>query len=257
MKVLCIRSIAPIFILLAASVLVYGSAVEFNGTTAEVVVPDSPSLNIEDELTLEAWVFPKTIQGNNAVINKDWRPPMAICCYEMSINNGQLQAAIQAEVPAAWFWTGSGMVEAEKWSHIAVTYDGEKIKTYVNGVFQSEADTTGKICTNDAPFKVGRRMWGDGEPYEGTIDEVRVSSVVRYESNFDIPTHVFSPDEHTAILLHFDEGSGAETKDASENGNHGTLEGDARFVDVGAPISPLAIGGAGILATTWVEIKQE
>lgn len=138
-----------------------------------------------------------------------------------------------------------------------VTYDGENIKTYVNGIFQSEASTTGRINTNDAPFKVGRRMWGDGEPYEGIIDEVRVSSIVRYKSNFDVPTQAFNPDEHTAILLHFDEGSGAETEDASENGNHGTLEGEAKFVDAGAPILPAAVEGATMLTITWGMIKAE
>lgn len=113
MEALGIRLITSIFILVLANALAYGSAVDFDGATAEVVVPDSSSLDIEDELTLEAWVFPRTTAGNNAIIDKDWRPPMTICCYEMAVNNGQLQSAIQAEVPAAWFWTGSGIVQAE------------------------------------------------------------------------------------------------------------------------------------------------
>jgi hypothetical protein len=171
-----------------------------------------------------------------------------------SITDNCSQLSRQRRQPVG-FWTGSGIVQAKTWSRIAATYDGEKIKTYVNGVLQSEADTTGRIRANDAPFKVGRRMLGDGDPYEGVIDEVRVSSIVRYKSNFDIPTHAFSPDERTAILLHFDEGSGAEAKDASENGNGGTLEGNAKFVDAGAPILPAAVESASTLTTEWGVIK--
>jgi hypothetical protein len=100
-------------------------------------------------------------------------------------------------------------------------------------------------------------MWGDGEPYEGIIDEVRVSSIVRYKSSFDVPTHAFNPDERTAILLHFDEGIGAETKDASDNGNNGKLEGDAKFVDAGAPILPAAMESSSMLAIMWGMIKAE
>ena len=44
----------------------YGNALSFNGSSARVTVPDSPSLRLTNGMTLEAWVFPTTV-------NSAWR----------------------------------------------------------------------------------------------------------------------------------------------------------------------------------------
>src|SRR5262249_733444 len=36
----------------------FGSALQFNGTTARVTIPDTPSLHLTTAMTLEAWVNP-------------------------------------------------------------------------------------------------------------------------------------------------------------------------------------------------------
>jgi hypothetical protein len=59
--------------------------------------------------------------------------------------------------------------------------------------------------------------------FDGTIDQVRVSNVIRYTSNFAPPTAPFSPDTNTLGLWHFDEGAGQIASDASASANYGTL----------------------------------
>ena len=44
----------------------FGNALSFNGTTARVTVPDAPSLRLTNGMTLEAWVYPTTV-------NRAWR----------------------------------------------------------------------------------------------------------------------------------------------------------------------------------------
>ena len=36
----------------------FGGALVFNGTTAQVTIPDAPSLRLTTAMTLEAWVYP-------------------------------------------------------------------------------------------------------------------------------------------------------------------------------------------------------
>ncbi len=47
------------------------------------------------------------------------------------------------------------------------------------------------------------------------IDELRISSVVRYKGNYDVPTHAFTADTDTIGLYHFDAESNQSYKDSS------------------------------------------
>ena len=49
------------------------------------------------------------------------------------------------------------------------------------------------------------------------IDELRISSVVRYKGNYDVPTHAFTADTDTIALYHFDDESDQRYKDSSDS----------------------------------------
>ena len=49
------------------------------------------------------------------------------------------------------------------------------------------------------------------------IDELRISSVVRYKGNYDVPTHAFNTDTDTIGLYHFDEVSKQRHEDSSSS----------------------------------------
>ena len=49
------------------------------------------------------------------------------------------------------------------------------------------------------------------------IDELRISSVVRYKGYYDVPTHAFTADTDTIGLYHFDEGSAQRYEDSSKS----------------------------------------
>ena len=49
------------------------------------------------------------------------------------------------------------------------------------------------------------------------IDELRISSVVRYKGNYDVPTHAFTADTDTIALYHFDEVSKQRYEDSSNS----------------------------------------
>lgn len=82
-----------------------------------------------------------------------------------------------------------------------------------------------QACTNSDPFIVlgaEKHDAGSGYPaYSGWIDELRISTVLRYSGNFAVPTAAFSVDGNTAALYHFDEGSGEDVIDAVGNRSPG------------------------------------
>jgi hypothetical protein len=148
----------------------FGNALVFNGTNALVTIPDTSWLRLTTAMTLEAWVKPsKVTNGWRDVIRKG--------------NNDYFLDATSDhnKVPAGGgtfgttktvVWGKAGLA-ANTWTHLAVTYDGMRIRLYVNGVQVSSQEKTGNLVTSTNPLQIG----GDsryGHYFQGTIDEVRI-----------------------------------------------------------------------------------
>lgn len=127
----------------------------------------------------------------------------------------------------------------DEWHHIALQRrrsDGY-LWMYIDGILESDADGPGgdisypddgtpcstccggNNCNQSDPYLVlGAEKHDAGASYpsfSGFLDELRLSSALRYTGNFTVPTSPFTPDMHTAALYHFDEGGGSTLTDHS------------------------------------------
>jgi hypothetical protein len=97
----------------------------------------------------------------------------------------------------------------------------------------------GGPCLASDPFLVLGAEKHDAGPsypsYAGWIDELRLSSVLRYAGAFPVPSTPFVPDGATAALYHFDEGHGDLVRDSS-GAPGGPSHGRRRFG--GSPAGP-------------------
>jgi hypothetical protein len=138
------------------------------------------------------------------------------------------------------------------WHHIAVTRDSATgiIRLFVDGVLESMA--SGPV--GDISYRDGRpTSWPNSDPFlvigaekhdagtsypsfNGFIDELRISSVIRYTANFQRPNLPFVTDSNTVGLYHFDEGSGDTVYDVSAYSG-GPSNGVRRFG--GNPSGPI------------------
>ncbi len=135
------------------------------------------------------------------------------------------------------------------WHHLAVARrrsDGW-LWLFVDGVLEAQADGPdgdvsypddgtpggycGGPCTDSDPFIVLGAEKHDAGPaypsFSGFLDELRISTTLRYTSAFAPPSQPFTPDTATAALYHFDEGSGTvayDTSGAPGGPSDGTLE---------------------------------
>lgn len=141
---------------------------------------------------------------------------------------------------------GAGHVLDGAWHHVAVARasgTGE-LAVYVDGIRRA----TGTGPTGDVSYHDGRTTgWPQSDPFlvfgaekhdaaviyggsypsfSGWLDEVRISSMVRYTgTSFTVPSAPFVPDAETAGLWSFDEGSGDHIGDRSTvpgGPSHGT-----------------------------------
>jgi hypothetical protein len=103
-----------------------------------------------------------------------------------------------AGAPQTYFSTQP--VELSRWTHVAVTFDSEVVRFYIDGRLDSQFAFQGEIRPSPAPILIGNyfdtrwltdfggemRVGGavDRQPYyalEGLIDELRLSSTARTE----------------------------------------------------------------------------
>jgi hypothetical protein len=118
--------------------------------------------------------------------------------------------------------------DSNKWYHVAaVIHPIEGMLLFINGHKQSSQNTsfTTAIASNNYITTIG--CWGDSYNrfYNGMLDELRFSSIERYDTDFTPPCPEFNPDINTIGLYHFDEKSGATANDVSSNAFNGSVYG--------------------------------
>lgn len=115
---------------------------------------------------------------------------------------------------------------------MALSYDREKLRFFVNGKPAGELDQPGDITGNDLPLYIGAEPDANGNAlsfFQGAVDEVRLSDMARYTEEF-IPEPVHARDDHTLLLLHFDGEAFGMCPDDSGHGNHGWRVGQSMLV---------------------------
>ncbi len=158
-------------------------------------------------------------------VSNDNRAQEATICGTSDLRDGQWHhVAIQRQRSNGALWVFvDGTLERSQGSGPTgdVSYPD-------NGVPVSAPDCGG-LCTNSDPFFVigaEKHSISNANAYFGWVDELRVSTVLRYAGAFTPSSQAFTVDGGTAALYHFDEGVGASTFDATFNVNQ---TGEVRF----------------------------
>ena len=133
----------------------YGKALQFNGSSALVTMPDAASLHLSSGMTLEAWVNPSTVTAK-------WRDVI----YKGNDNYYLEATSTNASRPDAGMIAGGSYADAfgtaklpaNTWSYLAETYDGATLRLYVNGTQVAATAHTGTIATLDQPVADRRRQ---------------------------------------------------------------------------------------------------
>jgi hypothetical protein len=201
----------------------FGSALGFEQSLDSfALVPFNPELETPGAMTLEAWIFPTAyglyedtpiaarwseeanqqswifgIAGRRLGANLGQGPRYHATLFP-DVLAGRLLFAYQpqaASPPHAYVSTRT--IELERWTHVAVVFDGKVVRFYLDGELDSQFASLGSIRASQAPLLIGnyfdlRTLTGFGgdlhpnvaDPtayyaYEGRIDEVRLSNSAR------------------------------------------------------------------------------
>jgi len=223
----------------------------FENSTSRLDIPHSNSLDYSGtDLTMEVWVkvsnfnqidnywiiCKQDIEGIRSYgfyINQDGE-----VCASIHTSNGHLEEPL----------TVAGSIIEHIWQHVAVTYNGNFAMVFIDGQLSGQMEWHGDILSCSNELNIGYTWWsGDvGDHHYGLLDELRLSSVVRYSTDFQ-PNYYNYPDSFTMGLWHFDEGEGDNVFDLSGNGNTGQISDVDWSTDVPDP----TVGNDIIYVATW------
>jgi len=151
-----------------------GGALSFDAASHDrLTIPDSPEFDLAEGFTLEAWVDPEEARSWAPVFARTGaeEPDFSYLLYARdgsSHPNGQVG---DAESESAGVH-GSEAMPLNSWSHLALTYDGEDIRLYVNGkLAEVETAVLPKNASSDLRIG-GNELWH--EYFDGKIDDVRI-----------------------------------------------------------------------------------
>jgi len=205
-------------------------AMDFDGVDDAVLVPSSAASVHQGPFTLECWFNARDYSGRRGLLAKTENSE-----YGFFVSDGVL-----------WFAShlgGSyrerrieGVLETGTWQHVAGVYDGQSLRTYVDGelVATVEVDPSWERRTNGLPLVIGADTNGRGNPtsfFEGAIDEVRLSDTARYAGERFAPERRLRADEDTVVLYSFDRDLGPYVIDESGRGHHARRVGSPTTIN--------------------------
>ncbi|TAL47552.1 LamG domain-containing protein, partial [archaeon] len=213
----------------------FGYCAAFDGNNDYIRMTTMPtSFNA---ITVSTWVKFNQVNTNNYLVLDSSEK------YILSVFNDKLR--FDAFDTADRITDGTTTITTGQWYHLVGTYDGNKVRVYVNGV---DDQSTPTLASGPISPSSTMDLGGKATVYlNGLMDNVKIYSRVlspdeisweyneqkeNYPNWFkanqtngatNIATTNFNYDGGAVGVWHFDEGSGSIAADSSGNGNSGTL----------------------------------
>jgi hypothetical protein len=133
----------------------------------DIEVPHASSIDITSQITIETWIKPDdvTTVGSRHVLRKHG-------AYVLQ----QSRDDIYVYVVIGGAYKGgeaTAVLTAGEWHHVAGTYDGENILTYINGELKRTVVQSGAIDSVAVPLYIGSQT-GTTAYFLGSQGEVRI-----------------------------------------------------------------------------------
>ena len=149
-----------------------GAALAFDGVDDAVTVPATPALTPTDAVTVSVWIRPSALPEREMFV--------------VSHGSWQNRWKVSLTPDARPRWTvnttarildldGPAPVAEGAFTHLAATYDGARMRLYVDGAQVADAAQEGAIRSTDLPLLIGQMLPGQADyNFAGTVDDVRV-----------------------------------------------------------------------------------
>gem|GEM_PF-3970509 len=173
----------------------YNQALDFSPDNKYIEIPITEHLQIEANMTISAWI---KWEGTNSepeqvIVGKDtdWRFGID--------NTGEI--TFYAPKPKDDSYSGGLLtsdiaVAQNKWTHVAVSYNGRFTKLYIDGEESGEKNTIGNLPTNFQKIYIASQS-GEEKSFNGAIDDVKLFNYPLSAAEIDSLSNILSDRNQT------------------------------------------------------------
>jgi len=209
--------------------------------------------------SIEAWVYPTShglLRGISSKNNTNVGEGIRTGDGWNSGHKGKLSGGIGAQQ-----FVGTTALSLNAWSHIAVTYDGSNIRTYINGALDSTTAYAGGTTWSSQVITAGSD-WSpspSGRAWDGRLDEVawwnKTLSLAEVQARYNsgVGSRLVGTETNLVYCWHFDENTGTSAANAVSGQPSLTLQSGAAW---GSGIVPQPGGSTSTVEVDAVAIKD-
>jgi len=180
-------------------------ALTVDGQNDVIAVPDSDSLDVGNALTIAAWIKPRSYAYYGRILTKGTASGSR---YDLALTGSGLTLKTSSDSVSA-----AGIIQLNTWQHIAVTYDGARVRMYVQGIEKFNAAQNLTIAPSTEPLFIGN-VAALNRPFDGQLDDVRLYSVSLTPAEIQSLAGIGTPNQAPIA----DAGLDVDRLDADEDG---------------------------------------
>jgi len=195
------KKILPFLSFLIIGIQCFGqtTALHLDGVNDYVSISNQSSLNGPSKITIESWVY---VDNFNSSPCGDCAPVVwqQDNSYRFGTGNGQGVHFTLAGSSGNQTLNISSALKANTWHHIAGTFDGSKMRVYVDGVIKDSANTSFTAIN----YKSSSTAVWIGDPvtgYGGILEETRIWDYARNLAQIKDGMYRKYPDNESGLVL--------------------------------------------------------
>lgn len=176
-------------------------ALDFDGIDDYILVTSTTKLNGPSNITLETWLYVTDFNTS----------PCADCApiiwnqqksYRFGTGNTQHVYVSLLNGTSAVTLTSAGTISAKAWHHIAATFNGTKLKLYIDGTATDSASYSSFAITYGSTTS---DVWiaDPNTGYGGILEETRIWDYERTASQIKEGTYKHYPSTETGLILQY------------------------------------------------------
>jgi len=203
----------------------YGSSLSFDGGDT-FFVADSASLSITNGFSLSGWIKPTNVSGFKPIVTKEGGGQTGYFLYLNGANvyTGFGNSGFYSQT------TSTAPITAGIWTHVASSWDGTTLRTYVNGVLLQSSTHGSTVADNSDNLGIGA-AFDLSSTTNGVIDDVKVYNYARSQGQVVEDMNAGHPAPGSPVgtplgYWKFDQGAdntcSGGTNDACNSGSGGT-----------------------------------
>ncbi|MFH1850977.1 MAG: LamG-like jellyroll fold domain-containing protein [Candidatus Neomarinimicrobiota bacterium] len=197
-------------------------SLSFDGVDDYVEVSDRMELNPTAAITIAAWIYPRSWDGNNRILQKGLNDDQFI----LEAEGDQFEFVVNNQVNSV----PMSLPPLNEWSFIVGRYDGSAASIYLNGVLANSIPLTGNLNATTDPLYIGGKspLSPPEDFFDGLIDELILWNRALDPAEITlVMENSIQPAGEPGLIgyWNFIEGIGSVAHDESSIGNQGAVYG--------------------------------